>query len=267
MFFFKKKPKIEFYTVCRGLEKVNPPIQARDEPNPKWVAAHAAETKKWLENNKVPIASRFSIEKCPGIRGVMDIGFHLKTWQDISLELIEDGTFKFYLPNKLSALDDDAKLFEPEVQSHSQEQFPEFCNSRQDTFPTIVKIVTPWRVKMTPGWVFLMLPVYYSDNPWFSAVPGIFNPEYGRHINVNLQIHKKTGPVFFPAGTSIVKLIPFNLHERHNFSVREAEDEEIQAEKIVLPLIRQSFIPSRKRQRENVSKAYSKCPFLNMFGK
>lgn len=265
--FFSKKPKIEFYTICKGLEKINPPVQARDEPNPKWVAAHASETRKWLEQNKVPIASRFSVEKCPGIRGVMDVGYHLKTWQDISIDLLEDGTFKFYLPNRLSVLDENAKFFEPEVQSHTKEQFPSFCTSREDTFSTIVKIVTPWRVKMTPGWVFLMLPVYYSDNPWFSAVPGVFNPEFGRHLNVNLQIHKKIGPVFFPAGTSIVKLIPFKKDEIYDFTVREITDKEIQAEKIALPLIRQSFIPSRKKQKENIKTAYSECPFLKLFNK
>lgn len=265
LFLFKKKPKIEFYNVCDGLENISPPIRAKDEPNPKWVSQHAAETRKWLEEKKVPDSHRFSIEKCPGIRGIMDLGFHLKTWQDISLFLNPDGSFKFHLPNQLSFFSPEAKVFEPEVQSHSGDQFPSFCHSRQDTFPTIIKIVTPWRAKMTPGWAFVLLPIYYSDNPWFSAVPGIWNPQYGRHLNINLQIHKKAGEsVFFPAGTSIVKMVPIKLDQKFDFSVRKISPEELNAEKFAVPLIRRNFVPSRKKQREDVEKIYSgKCPFFH----
>jgi len=268
MFFnFKKKPKIEFYNICQGLEKINPPIYARKEPLPKWVKEHAADSKKWLEENKIPTSARFSIEKCPGIRGVMDLGFHLKTWQDISLFLNPDGSFKWHMPNQLSFFNPNAKFIEPEVQFHTANQFPAFCNSREDTFPTIVKIITPWRAKMPKGWVFLLLPVFYSDNPWFSAVPGIWNPEYGRHLNINLQIHKKAGSsVFFPAGISIVKMLPINLNENIEFSVREISKQEEKAEQIAIPSIRTSFVPSRKKQREHIDKIYeSKCPFLSKF--
>jgi hypothetical protein len=263
--FFKKKPKIEFYNVCDGLENISPPIEARREPNPKWVSQHSLETKKWLEEKKTPDSHRFSIEKCPGIRGVMDLGFHLKTWQDISIFLNNDGSLRFHLPNQLSVFNDNAKIFEPEVQTHSQNQFPSFCSAREDTFPTIIKIVTPWRAKLSPGWVFLLLPVYYSDNPWFSAVPGIWNPEYGRHLNINLQIHKKGGEsVFFPAGISIVKMVPIKQNQKFDFSVRKITKQELSAEKIVTPLVRRSFIPSRKKQREDIEKAYGKCPFFNL---
>jgi hypothetical protein len=263
--FFKEKPRIEFYNVCDGLEKINPPVPARSEPSPKWVGTHAAETKKWLQEKSIPDGSRFSIEKCPGIRGIMDLGFHLKTWQDISIFLNHDGSFKFHLPNHLSVLNENAKLFEPEVQSHTQNQFPSFCNAREDTFSTIVKIVTPWRAKLSPGWVFLLLPIYYSDNPWFSAVPGVWNPEYGRHLNINLQIHKKGGEaVFFPAGISLVKMIPIKQDQKFDFSVRKITDKELNAEKLATPLIRRSFVPSRKQQREDLEKLYkSKCPFFN----
>ena len=47
--------------------------------------------------------------------------------------------------------------------------------------------------------------VFYSNYPnIFSAVPGIFNPEFGNHLNINIQIHKKA-PFSFERGSFVFR--------------------------------------------------------------
>lgn len=264
MFFSWKKdePVVEFYSIIPGIDNLSPPIKARDDYPPKWIKTHAQITKNILENESSATSPNFRIERCPGIRGMTEQGISIKTWQDMKLTLSEDGKFEWHTPTKHQDLIN-GKYVSPEVQAHAGEQFPEFCRSRADTWPHIIKIVTNWRVSITKGWHFLMLPNYYSDHPWFTAVPGIYNPEYGRHINVNLQIHIKNGEVFFPAGTTIVKMIPVKKDQDFNLKIRKVTEEDLIHEGATLAAIKKRFWSSRKEQIKDLENIYaSKCPFF-----
>ena len=263
-FFREKKPKIEFYSVVPGLENISPPIRAKDDTLPKWIRTHSQATKNRLKEDGALTKTAFCIERCPGIRGIVDQGIHIKTWQDIKLNLLKDNKYEWDTPTKVGDLIN-GRLISPDIQSHAGAQFPEFCLSRSDTWPNIIKIMSNWRVSISKGWYFLMLPNYYSDNPWFTAVPGIYNPEYGRHININLQIHINEGQVFFPAGTTLVKMIPIKKDQDFDLKIRKVTDDDIRNEMAALAAIKKSFWASRKDQAEDIDKIYkdSRCPFLN----
>lgn len=257
------KPKIEFYSIVPGIEDLSPPIRAKDDTLPKWVKHHSQNTKALLKEEGSIAKTAFCIERCPGIRGIMDQGIHIKTWQDIKLNIHKDGKYEWDTPTKVADLIN-GHFISPDIQSHSGNQFPEFCFSRKDTWPHIIKIMSNWRVSISKGWYFLMLPNYYSDHTWFSAVPGIYNPEYGRHININLQIHIDEGQVFFPAGTTLVKMIPIKKNQDFDLFIRKVNNSDIIKEKATMAAIRKSFWSSRKEQAQDITNIYkdTKCPFL-----
>lgn len=258
------KPKIELYSVIPGIENLSPPIRAQDDVLPKWVKTHSQITKNILKEDGALTKTAFCIERCPGIRGLLDQGIHIKTWQDIKLVLHKDGKYEWDSPTKVADLIN-GRLISPDVQSHAGSQFPEFCSARNDTWPNIIKIMSNWRISISKGWHFLMLPNYYSDNQWFSAVPGIYNPEFGKHININLQIHINEGQVFFPAGTTLVKMIPIKKNQNFDLKIREVTEKDLVKERATLAAIRKSFWASRKEQLQDIENIYknTKCPFLS----
>jgi len=256
-------PKIEFYSVIPGLEEVSPPIIARDDTLPKWVRAHSQETKDLLKDKKNLTVPHFRIERCPGIRGILEQGINIKIWQDIKLILHEDGKYEWNTPIKCADLIN-GRHISPEVQCHAGSQFPEFAQARKDTWPHIIKIISNWRVSISKGWHFLMLPNYYSDHQWFSAVPGIYDPAYGRHININLQVHIPYGEVLFPAGTSMVKMIPIKKDQKFDLKIKKVTQEDLEKESAASASIKKKFWASRKEQEEDIGNIYAtKCPFLS----
>jgi hypothetical protein len=271
-FFLNKKPKVEFYSIVPGLEEVHPPINCRSETDPKWIKNHSSKSKEILK--ETPNAHVFAVEKCPGIRGLVDYGVYLKNWQDIKVKLLSNDTFEVKTPMEISHLRN-GHFCAPEVQSHHWNQFEEFTLARKDTWPTLLKIISNWRVKITKGWSLLLLPCYYTDNPWFSAVPGIFDPSFGSHLNVNIQIHKQIGEEFIiNAGTPIVKLIPIqNDSNFYDLEVRKVNQQDLQNEEITNAMLKRRFVSNRKEQKNDLAKIFesnkrTNCPFLkNLFSK
>lgn len=274
--FKKDDPEIEFYSIIPGLEEANPPIKAFHDENPIWLKSRLEKSKieidEFLDNRNINHAKGnvFLLEKCPGIRSIMNEGIHLKTWQDIRINLIsndDNGQFLIDTPTPTINLKN-GHFINPEVQSHNGNQFPEFAKSRDDTWPHILKIMSNWRVSMNKNWQLMLLPVYYSNNlNLFSAVPGIFNPEFGSHLNINIQIHKKAPFSFIiPAGTSIVKMIPIKKNNNFNFKVRRVTDQDIFQEEMTLALLKKRYISSRKEQVNDINKIKAsilKCPFFH----
>jgi len=271
---FREDPEIEFYSIVPGLEEINQPILAYKDSVPNWVRNRSEKTKETLKNinlNPASIAGNtFFVEKCPGIRSIMNEGIHLKTWQDIKISLIsndEKGEYLIHSPTQTSSLTN-GNFISPEVQSHNGDQFPEFIKSREDSWPHILKIMSNWRVNINKNWQLLLLPTYYSnESPLFSAVPGIFNPEFGSHLNINIQIHKKAPTSFIiPAGTSIVKLIPIKKNQNFDIKIRKVTNKDIVKEQATLALLKKRFITSRKEQLGDLEKmrgSIKKCPFFN----
>jgi hypothetical protein len=267
-------PKIEFYSIIPGLEEINPPALGLQDRSATWIKNRTNSTKELVKKIEefTPEGERttplFIMEKCPGIRGVMNEGIHLRTWQDIKISLIsDDGKYIAETPIQSASLIN-GNFISPEIQSHSGKQFPEFCEARDDTWPHILKIMSNWRVKISPEWQFLLLPNYYSnESPYFSAVPGVFNPEFGNHLNINIQIHRKAPNVLFiPAGTTIVKLIPIRKEQKYNFKIRSVNQRDIIREQTNLAVLKKRYISNRKEQISDlnkIEKKMQKCPFLS----
>lgn len=271
--FFRKTPTIEFYSIVPGLESINPPILATQDILPNWVKNKSTANKESIKNlnDYNPDASashQFFIEKCPGIRSLMNEGIHLKTWQDIKVTLMsnEEGQYKIDTPTSVSVLVN-GHLITPEVQSHNGNQFPEFTQSRSDTWPHILKIMSNWRVSIDNDWQIMMLPVYYSNySNLFSAVPGILNTEFGNHLNINLQIHKRAPASFIiPAGTSIVKLLPIKKKNDFSLKIRKLHPNDAVREQLTLAVLKKRYVSQRKEQVDDIKKINNtiKCPFFN----
>jgi hypothetical protein len=275
-FLKKDDPEIEFYSIIPGLEEINKPIKAFHDENPAWLRSRLEKTKIYIDeftdnqNLNSQKTNLFFVEKCPGIRSLMNEGIHLKTWQDIRITLVsndDSGQFSVETPTPTINLKN-GQFINPEIQSHNGNQFPEFAKARDDTWPHILKIMSNWRINMNKNWQLMLLPTYYSNTSnIFSAVPGIFNPEFGSHLNINIQIHKKAPFCFvIPAGTSIVKMIPIKKNNNFNFKIRKINQDDVTKEEMTLALLKKRYISSRKDQINDLNKirsSISKCPFFH----
>ena len=115
---------------------------------------------------------------------------------------------------------------------------------------------------MNENWQLLLLPNYYSnESSLFSAVPGIFDPAFGAHLNINLQFHHRAPFSFIiPAGTSIVKMIPIKKRQNFNIKINKVTAKEVHEENLTLALLKKKFVSSRKDQLKDLAKI-RKCPF------
>jgi hypothetical protein len=262
---FRKKPKFEFYNLFAGFELINPPEKAGSY-YPKWLKAHTSSYKKQIEKTKdePALTPLFTLTKCPGIKNLITRGIHLKAWQDIYIELYPDGGFSWKTPVSVKTLKN-GEFIDPEIQYHPSGQFPEFTLSRDDTFQTIIKIMTPWRAKMPDDWAFILSPVYYGDDPWFSPIAGIWDASFGGQLNINMQIHKKVGKFLIKGGTPIVKLIPVQKREDFDLVVRQAKTSEIDEERFVQSILHSKANTDHKLSQLKINefrKKFKKCPFL-----
>jgi len=262
---FQKKPKFEFYNLLPGFELIYPPERAGNFI-PKWLKTHTAEYKGLIEKNKGAPNPQplFTLTKCPGIKNLITRGILLKSWQDIYIELLPDGGIIWKTPTPVQNIKN-GELISPEIQYHPSSQFPEFTMSREDTFPTIIKIMTPWRCKMPKDWTFILSPIHYGDDPWFTPLSGTWDGTFGAQLNINLQIHKKVGKFLIKAGTPIVKLIPVPKKEDFDLIVRQTKISEVEEERYVQAILHSKYNTDHKYSQSKINefrKSFSKCPFL-----
>jgi hypothetical protein len=139
--------KIEFFSSVQGVSDVSPIIQAKDYVWP-WIEDARADYKQKI--NDADGATFFHIYRCPGIVDLLNYGFLVTAWCDVTIETRLDNPygFKWTLPNS-----DIANLLKEAewndiVQSHGVQHngtarllpFP------PNTLKSIVKINTPWLI-------------------------------------------------------------------------------------------------------------------------
>lgn len=155
--------------------------------------------------------------KCPGLHSIMQRGWVLTSWFDLTIKTYQDdiNRFEYAIPpgieSYLQEYNYNQKLINWFSANENALRVPVPDNSLQ----TLIKISTPWTVDIPKGVSLLMMPIPYPDNPNFSAVHGILEAGNFYDINAIIQVHKTPGDLFIPAGTPLCQLliIPDNKEE------------------------------------------------------
>jgi hypothetical protein len=200
------KPKVEFYTMI-------PPLTEDLEPR-----SGRADMISTLKRVKVPNFKETSIKNCPGIIQYGMQGFVLRAWQDILVEATADGVAARWETPLLMEHVVDPRVTQPSLRAAEEVVFMK-QNAFYDHFPRdntlkmVMKINTPWFVKLPRGYSALILPVWYDNEQRFETIPGILDTDYFEKINVQLYWRALGRTEIIQAGTPLCKILPIQLED------------------------------------------------------
>ena len=189
----KEKPKIRWWSVLDGVDRVTPIVPAKEYIPDWWKRVER------MINSKVD--NKGTIRNCPSFPEYLSQGFVVPLWCDVHVE-ISDKQFKWKTPEKAFSFS-----------SHSDGQFRDFIPQHvRDNSSMILKPACPWRVKTPPGWSVWQLPMYYHYNPIFEVLPGIIWSDIHHEINQQMLI-KKYGEFTIKRGTPLAMYVPYERNK------------------------------------------------------
>ncbi len=200
--------KIEFISLIKGVETTMPIIPAKEYKH-QWMIDMAKDFKKTgslakggdhAENERVLHTSR-----CPGIINIKNEGWLVRTHQDIKLNISGAG-LKWSTP--LNDYEASFETGEVTVGIHKEFAYTDFRkNWPEGWFKGLVKINTPWVVKVPLGYKLLQLHPSHLDTGDWMAVPGSYTDSYGMpKLNAVLAFFRD-GEYMIPAGTPVAQMI------------------------------------------------------------
>lgn len=208
------KPSITFYSKVPFLLEANLPTEVKKE--------FSENIKKTLPSIGKYQINTISVKKCPGVIEYAKSGYIIRAWQNIAITTDSDGESYKWEAENLSHFHNGDRInkiidhFPPDMYFDA---FP-----RKNTLRTILKINTPWHIKVPKGYKILFVPVWYDNEERFTAVPGILDPELNDHIKVIIYWHSLGKTEVIKTGTPLVRLIPFKS-EKWNTYLEEASDD------------------------------------------
>ena len=207
--FKRDKPKIEFCSEIIGLEKFMPIIPAKDLPL-DWVKRALADVKKegLIETG---INTKAHITRCPGIMSSRTQGWIVRLHQDIEIEAT-DKHIVWRTPINDQKYSHD--LLEPKVNTFQDYVLYQFMKKwPKGAHPMVVKINTPWHVKIPRGYKMLQTMPAFGDENRFQTITGIVEEEHGI-VKLNFPMYWfEQGTTLLKQGTPIAQLMVIKQDE------------------------------------------------------
>jgi hypothetical protein len=163
----------------------------------------------WIEKAKEHYKNfpdRFETSKCPGIISVMNRGWVQRAYQDICIET--NGNPKDFIGSvKEKQIEKrGGKYMSGYISNHSHEQLWSFKkNWPKETLHCMLKIQSPWIVKVPKGYSLLTLPIPYAEDVRFTAATGFFKGT--QYLSVQIFWHCLNSIEVIKAGTPLNQMI------------------------------------------------------------
>ena len=245
---FKKK-KITFYCELTGVDAIMPIIPLKQHMF-EW-RKKAAIRFSALAKESIPIERVSDITRCPGISGITSLGWVIKSWQDIIIETNGDGvSFQWHTPV-------DQKEISPTKTDYITLHESNNLVSMSDAWPeaalkTIIKINTGWFTVVPKNHTLIQLPVPFSDECNFQAVPGSYSGDLGvASLTVPIYWYTLKKRVLIKAGTPLAQLI---LVPDHNYDIEVAPAKNNSILDLYRLVMSSSFIFDYNRVKKIISK-------------
>lgn len=196
--FFKKKEKIAFYNTLPGVEKTMPLISASNFI-PDWKKAAAKEFSTEKSNLGIQI---HSVSNCPGLNMFQSQGWIIRTWQDIFIESNHDNL------NWRTPIDQKGIDGTDYIEFHPSEFLNNFIDIPENSIRSILKINTGWKAIIPKDLILHQLPIFYSNDQRFTALPGSYSSDYGiANLIIPIIWNVKNSQTVIEAGTPIAHLM------------------------------------------------------------
>ena len=189
----REKPKIHWWSVIDGVEKVTPVLPAREFIPDWWKKVERFISKKHDQKG--------TVRNCPSFPEYINQGFVVPLWCDLHITIKHDG-YEWHTPDKMFSFS-----------SHSDVQFRDYLPQHmKDNTSMVLKPSCPWRVKTPPGWSVWQLPMTYHYNPIFETLPGIIWSDIHHEINQQMLM-RQYGEFLIPRGTPLAMYVPYERNK------------------------------------------------------
>jgi len=203
---------LEFYTFIPDLVS-SMPIEKSNISDFVWYNKMVADLKQCRR-----VSAHTS--RCPGIIGIGNMGWIQRSYQDFVIHTNGDGVsfdFECEIDQKKLMYGD---LMNDYISLHPASQLFDFGNFKKNTLKTIVKIQSPWVVKIPKGYSVIAMPIPLSDRNEFTSACGIL--KHTNFLNVQLFWHSLNDSVVIKKGTPLQQYIMV-MDESLPYSVNQIE--------------------------------------------
>jgi hypothetical protein len=145
--------------------------------------------------------------KCPGIMSIMNRGWTQRAYQDIIIETRDNLKSYIGYEKDRQIKKRGGKYMQDYVSGgHPADQMWSFRKEwPKETMHCIVKIQSPWFVKVPEGYSLLFMPVPYAEDVRFTAAPGFIKGN--SFLNIQLFWHCTNSKEIIKAGTPLNQMI------------------------------------------------------------
>jgi len=244
---------LEFCSLIEGVEDVIPIIPASQYKH-EWMRTAAISMKKDGELGHVDGKDQLEFQhtsRCPGILNIKNEGYIVRTHQDIEIEIdVKKNDIKWLTP-----FDDGEVSFglaEPTITQHQPFALAKFMKNWPDhAMETLVKINTPWMVKVPKGYKILQTHPFYLDEDKWHALSGVYDDGIGiPKITCVLQWFK-SGKFRIPAGTPVAQLLVYKDDEFNLIQTNLQQNKKwVHYHRTYMLLLKHQFKKSYKEFRE-----------------
>ena len=231
----REKPKIHWWSVIDGVEKVTPVLPAREFIPDWWKKVERFISKKHDQKG--------TVRNCPSFPEYINQGFVVPLWCDLHITIKHDG-FEWHTPDKMFSFS-----------SHSDVQFRDYLPQHmKDNTSMVLKPSCPWRVKTPPGWSVWQLPMTYHYNPIFETLPGIIWSDIHHEINQQMLM-RQYGEFVIKRGTPLAMYVPYERN-KYTYDVSGPNEQNSKWANTAYTHVRTKFKGGYKLHQSEVKK----CP-------
>ena len=191
---------MEFIQRVEGVKELMPIIPASQYKHP-WVGRAMEDLKQQRARENYGKQSEVHTAKCPGVFGMLQNGWILRAWQDITIETNGDG----HSCTWTSAMDQKSLIGMDAIGFHPAEQLTDFLENWDGALRQVVKFQTGWSCKVPKGYFLMEMPVAYSDESRFEVLPGMHHVGGYTQLNPQTKWKVASGQILIKAGTPIAQ--------------------------------------------------------------
>lgn len=231
---FKKQdnPEITFWSEVPGLEDVVP-IKPAINYLPKWWKDMPRFADVELPPEGV---NKGTAKNCPAFVDFFKSAYVVPLWCDVELDVNPQGYTVRTSYDKFN------------FSHHNPIQFKQWLPQHlQQNVSMVLKPECPWRVKTSPGYSVMQLPMMFEFNDTFECMAGTIWSDKFHEMNQQLVI-KKYGKITLERGTPLAMYVPFK-REKFNFNCTHRTPELERLEKKSQMIVRSKFIGGYKKMQ------------------
>ena len=205
-----------------------------------------------------------TVKTCPGIHDYLNAGYIIPAWADMRLEWVpgSNNEWRIATGKVHKAISEiHSEVSESLFSGHEYDQAPE-APFWKNSCRNIIKIITPWYIKVPKGVSVMFAHPYYHTTTDFTIMPGMMDTDMeqiaNKTINCFLKINTQERAIFIEKGAPLLQIIPF---VRTNFTLKcntnPTEEDYDELEKLFLK--RQSMVKLNNDEAKELTE--SSCPF------